>query len=1211
MNKNSLIIIIAFIIISLEKRCLSQQYPYPIKLTNQNITSHVYPFYLNFQGNKAFLTGGGAYYLNETNFSISKQDEQFSLVLFHTNQVTDNYYTFATDNGHDKYVFPVITERMIYKVYREENEDYYDYCYRLYNTLESDSKVDDEKLDEHSVLFSFLRNNQSGVVIILDEILHYKESATITNEAISSHGFFSCKHFGTNYNDIFCVYANNSDSFYYMTFDRSNVAFSSSSFFYTLDSSESDTVQAIRIISLDSFGIGIAFASSNVYWIFKFDVAGTSLTMNMIQKTNMICADYITMNIKKVYDNFLLITGSDGSKTYCYFYDYDFNKIGDIDDKNICGYQEFRVSIIDNAFHFVYIKDTNNFFYYVSQEIFNCDDKTFEFSTNEPFVISLDELMSPYPMEYMNSKTGILLVQSDGNPLYGTFIEIDSDNNTVGNVIFNNPSSFYQKISYSPVNIGTNSFEYNIYIVITDEFYIPSPKCQITISNICYGSCSTCSTFGDENIHNCITCKSNFHFVDGTSNCYASPPQGYYLDQSDWKYKQCSSDCYSCENDLICLICNENFSLLSRYTLEESDSYCVTSCSFESRWFYNEDGDIGCTGKDECTTEYPCYNSERNECKKNKNDNDCEIILPSTLTIEDLFKYYDKNIFEYYKNNFVTSNDNYTTVVYDTSKTSNEAAGMKNLTEIDLGECEDKIREIYNLTENDKIIIAQIDTKKENTNSPNFAYYLENGTKLDFEICQNISITLSVPVKTDNLSLDSDYIQELLNQDIDVFDTNDDFFNDKCKTFTSVNDSDVAIKDRKEYYYQNVSLCGEGCEYSGIKSETFFAKCNCYFQKTGSGSVSMGEEVFDIFKSSLSEGNYIVIKCYNLVFNFDILVKNYGSYSMIALLIIQIVIFVVYLVLRKKIFKQFCGNEEQIKTIIDEKGNLKSTQVDEKKNKIQDTKSINLHTIDYSSTSIDKSFIHKQFQDFLAKGKPYYKKTIKYPNKITIYHPPTIIPNYDKLTFNEAIKLDKRGWFSMYFSMLKTFHPIYSCFIDKEPDKIRLILISDFIFGISTDIAFNAIFYSDNYISNTYHSGYDFLYEIPKSIFSSLSASLVTFFLGLLTIDFPDEDDIKVEIEKNKNLKYKEEISHKIATFNIVYFIFILVLTLFCWYYVAAFCAVYQNSQNSFLYGCLTSFILSMLFPFLTAIECVALRKISFCLNSELFFHAEKFIEAY
>ena len=213
---------------------------------------------------------------------------------------------------------------------------------------------------------------------------------------------------------------------------------------------------------------------------------------------------------------------------------------------------------------------------------------------------------------------------------------------------------------------------------------------------------------------------------------------------------------------------------------------------------------------------------------------------------------------------------------------------------------------------------------------------------------------------------------------------------------------------------------------------------------------------------------------------------------MIALLIIQIAIFVTYLCLKKKniqtILWKWRTNKDKKCNNNRWKRNFKINSSRRKKNKTQDTKSI-----DYSSTSIDKSFIHKQFQDFLAKGKPYYKKTIKYPNlnKITIYHPPTIIPNYDKLTFNEAIKLDKRGWFSMYFSILKLFHPIYSCFVDKEPEKIRLILIADFIFGISTDIAFNAFFYSDNYISNTYHSGYDFLYEIPQSIFSSLSASQI------------------------------------------------------------------------------------------------------------------------
>ena len=39
----------------------------------------------------------------------------------------------------------------------------------------------------------------------------------------------------------------------------------------------------------------------------------------------------------------------------------------------------------------------------------------------------------------------------------------DNDNNTISNVIFNNTSSFYKRISYIPSSIGTNNFEYTIY----------------------------------------------------------------------------------------------------------------------------------------------------------------------------------------------------------------------------------------------------------------------------------------------------------------------------------------------------------------------------------------------------------------------------------------------------------------------------------------------------------------------------------------------------------------------------------------------------------------------------------------------------------------------------------------------------------------------------------------------------------------------------
>ena len=59
------------------------------------------------------------------------------------------------------------------------------------------------------------------------------------------------------------------------------------------------------------------------------------------------------------------------------------------------------------------------------------------------------------------------------------------------------------------------------------------------------------------------------------------------------------------------------------------------------------------------------------------------------------------------------------------------------------------------------------------------------------------------------------------------------------------------------------------------------AKCSCRLQNSGFAS-NMSKEIFNIFKSSITEGNFIVIVCYNLVFNMKILVQNLGSYMMIG-----------------------------------------------------------------------------------------------------------------------------------------------------------------------------------------------------------------------------------------------------------------------------------------------------------------------------------------
>ena len=59
------------------------------------------------------------------------------------------------------------------------------------------------------------------------------------------------------------------------------------------------------------------------------------------------------------------------------------------------------------------------------------------------------------------------------------------------------------------------------------------------------------------------------------------------------------------------------------------------------------------------------------------------------------------------------------------------------------------------------------------------------------------------------------------------------------------------------------------------------------------------------------------------------------------------------------------------------------------------------------------------------------------------------------------------------------------------------------------------------------------------------------------------------------------------------FFIFTFVIFGFYWYIVAAFCAVYQNTQITFLKDYFSSFLLGLLYPFILYLAPSALRILS------------------
>ena len=218
---------------------------------------------------------------------------------------------------------------------------------------------------------------------------------------------------------------------------------------------------------------------------------------------------------------------------------------------------------------------------------------------------------------------------------------------------------------------------------------------------------------------------------------------------------------------------------------------------------------------------------------------------------------------------------------------------LKNLSQIDLGECENKLKNHYNLKEDDPLFILMREIMRNDTPARQIEYEIYNpfnlSKKLDLSICKNMRIVIKTPI----ILNDNQFIkyQNAKKQGYDIFNPNDTFYNDVCTPFNNENLTDVIINDRKKDYYENISFCESNCQYQGIIIKERKAKCSCeaktnmnlkdYIANIYFDPDQLKEDFFEISKNS----NLKVLQCYKLILNFDNLKTNVGFYLLLSLLI--------------------------------------------------------------------------------------------------------------------------------------------------------------------------------------------------------------------------------------------------------------------------------------------------------------------------------------
>ena len=163
---------------------------------------------------------------------------------------------------------------------------------------------------------------------------------------------------------------------------------------------------------------------------------------------------------------------------------------------------------------------------------------------------------------------------------------------------------------------------------------------------------------------------------------------------------------------------------------------------------------------------------------------------------------FDRIIFEK-DNDYVL---NYNNVNYTITSTKNQQNDKnKKVSTINLGKCEDKIKEKYNIGKNDNLYILKLDIKLDKIQKVEYEVYSPDSTNnlklLNLSICENIKIDISIPI-------------ELSKEEIDKYNKSSNIYNDICYISTSETGTDKPLIDRqKEYKNINFSVCEENCDF--------------------------------------------------------------------------------------------------------------------------------------------------------------------------------------------------------------------------------------------------------------------------------------------------------------------------------------------------------------------------------------------------------------
>ena len=229
-------------------------------------------------------------------------------------------------------------------------------------------------------------------------------------------------------------------------------------------------------------------------------------------------------------------------------------------------------------------------------------------------------------------------------------------------------------------------------------------------------------------------------------------------------------------------------------------------------------------------------------------------------------------------------------IIINITSTENQKLNKnKNISTINLGICENKLKKEYNISNNESLLIYKIDILKKGMKIPRIeyeVYYPLHGNKLEklnLTICKGLEIDINIPIIINN---------------IDKYNLSSNYYNDVCYKSKSVSGSDITLNDRKnEYIEKYLYACEDNCKFKEFKKDTNKALCSCNVKTNLNLFLEISKNKNLLLKSFNNIKNIInlnIMKCYYTLFTINGISKNISSYILLSIILFYFICIIIF-----------------------------------------------------------------------------------------------------------------------------------------------------------------------------------------------------------------------------------------------------------------------------------------------------------------------------